>query len=454
MDRELWVLMAGFFATNAGYFMVIPLVSIYATRDLGRSAAAAGLVVSVAVAVQKSLGLSAGLLADRLGRRRMLLAGLLVRVAGLLAFVPARGLGGLLLAAVLVGLGGAAFGPPIRAGLAARATPQNRQTLFVGRSLANDLGATLGPLLGAGLALYDARLAFVASAAAHGLLAAAVWRWVRTLGTEQGEARPTVRRLLRTLAADRLLWRFAALAVLFTVLYSQLTLTLPLRAGQLAGPAAAGAAAASLFTVNAVSAIAMQAAWIPASTRVGAGTAFGLGALLCAAGIVGAGLAPSLPLLYAAVVVFTAGEILAFPAADTLVADLAPPSGLASYYGVFNLAWAAGAALGGVLGGWAISGAAATGAAATGAAATGAAATGAAATGAAATGAAGGPDARTIAVWLAFLAAGVVVAAVSRGTRWAARPTAERTAGAAPEPTEPVTRPAAGAATEPARNAA
>ncbi len=404
MDRELWVLMAGFFATNAGYFMVIPLVSIYTTRDLGLSAAAAGLVVAVGVGVQKSLGLFTGLLADRLGRRRMLLAGLMVRVAGLLAFLPARGLGGLLLAAALVGLGGATFGPPIRAGLAARATPQNRQTLFVGRSLANDLGATVGPLLGAVLALYDTRLAFIVSALAHAALATAACRWVRNLGTEDGTGRPTLPRLFRTVAADRLLWRFGALAVLFTVLYSQLTLTLPLRAGQLAGTAAAAAAAASLFTVNALSSIAMQAVWIPYSARVPARTAFGAGALLCAAGIVAAGLAPSLPLLYGAVVVFTAGEILAFPAADTLVADISPPASLASYYGVFNLAWAVGASAGSVLGGWALSGAGA------------------------------GPAA--VAVWSGFLAAGLAVAVVSQTTRWTS-----------PAPAVPAETEAAGPAT-------
>ena len=63
-----------------------------------------------------------------------------------------------------VGLGGAGLSPPIRAGLAARVTPDTQQALFVGRALANNLGAAAGPLLGALLALADARLAFVASA--------------------------------------------------------------------------------------------------------------------------------------------------------------------------------------------------------------------------------------------------------------------------------------------------
>ncbi|HSV68041.1 MAG TPA: MFS transporter [Mycobacteriales bacterium] len=388
LDRDVWVLLLGFFVTNGGYFMVIPLLTIYTTRDLGLSATVAGLVVATHIGLQKAVQVGCGLLADKLGRRLMLLAGLAARSAGLLAFLPAHGTVPVLAAAVVSAVGGAMFGPPIRAGLAARSTPENRQSLFVARSFAATAGASVGPLAGAALALYDIRAALAAAALAHLALAGLVWRHVADLGTEDGADRPTLRGLVRVMTADRLLWRFGALTVLFMVLYSQLIVALPLHAGQLAGGDSAVAAAASLFTVNALACLALQALWLPLAGRVRAGTAFGMGAAFCAVGAVAAGIAPTLPLLYAAVLVFTVGEVLAFPAADTLVADIASPQSLASYYGVFNLAWALGGSLGGAVGGWGL-----------------------------AVVAAHGPAAATP-LWLGFLAIGAVVAVASQATRW------------------------------------
>jgi DHA1 family multidrug resistance protein-like MFS transporter len=354
---EVYILLIGFFAMNMGYFMVVPLLTVYMKSQLGLPALAVGGVMALSVGLQKGLTFLGGLLADRFERRSVLLVGLGLRVAGYALFAFVRDMPELVAAALLSSVGGALFGPPIRAALAQAASPENRQVVFAGRQIANNLGATLGPMAGAALALWDTRFAFLLGSITHVLLIIMVVLFVPRLGMQQAR-QVTFRELLRTMAVDRSLWLFCAMTILFTLIYSQLTITLPLRAlalspGGDAGNTATGAAvAASLFTVNGVGAIVLQFLWLPVAKRVPALTSFGWGSLLCGLGLLGAGMAPSLVYLYAAVLVFTLGEVLTMPALDTVIAEIAPPEAMGSYYGIFNLAWAVGSSLGNTFGGW------------------------------------------------------------------------------------------------------
>lgn len=209
---------------------------------------------------------------------------------------------------------------------------------------------TAGPLVGALLALYDVRAAFLAGSAAHLLLLLAVLRFVPGLGRSQDRQVPVGRLLMATLT-HRGMFLFSVMTVLFTLLYSQLTTALPLRAAALA-PQGASAAAATLFAVNGVGGVVLQLAWVAASRKVAAVNAFRWGTVLCGAGLMAAGFAGNLVWLNAAVVLFTLGEVLAMPAIDAVVAEIAPERALGSFYGMSSLAWAVGGVLGNTLGGW------------------------------------------------------------------------------------------------------
>ena len=65
--RGLIVILVDTFFMWAGFFMVIPLISVHYVDDLGWSAASIGLVLAVRQLTQQGLTLPGGMLADRFG---------------------------------------------------------------------------------------------------------------------------------------------------------------------------------------------------------------------------------------------------------------------------------------------------------------------------------------------------------------------------------------------------
>nr|WP_052326832.1 MFS transporter [Deinococcus peraridilitoris] len=112
--RGLAALLITTFLMNAGFFMVIPLVTVHYVyvRDLGWAAGTVGLVLAARQITQQGLTVFGGALADRVGPRSLILAGLLVRALGFGAMGWANDFPALLAAAVLSGVGGSLFDAP------------------------------------------------------------------------------------------------------------------------------------------------------------------------------------------------------------------------------------------------------------------------------------------------------------------------------------------------------
>jgi len=348
----VYVLLAGVFALNLGYSVVIPLLTVYMTNELSFSPLTAGSIMAINVGLQKGLTLVGGVLSDRYDRRFILLLGVGLRAVGYALFAVANQVSAVTLAALLASLGGALLSSPIRAALAQVTSPETRKAAFAARQVASSLGTTIGPMIGAALALYDVRAAFLAGSAVHFPLLLAVLRFVPKLDRSQ-EEQVLLGRLMLATVTDRAMILFSGMTILFTLLYSQLTVTLPLRAAALAPQgASAEAVAAALFAVNGIEAVVLQFVWLAVSRNVSALNAFRWGNALCGAGLMAAGLAGDLVSLYASVIAFTLGEVMAMPAIDAVVAGIAPERSLGSSYGLSSLAWAVGGALGNTMGGW------------------------------------------------------------------------------------------------------
>lgn len=107
-------------------------------------------------------------LGDRIGRRRILVVGLLVLAVGDLCFLGANSYWTFILAAAIVGSGDF-FASSQTALLAELVAPQQRAQVLAGYRFFVDIGALVGPILLAGLMdAVDARLAIVVSAAIVG----------------------------------------------------------------------------------------------------------------------------------------------------------------------------------------------------------------------------------------------------------------------------------------------
>ena len=162
--RGLIVILIATFFMWAGFFMVIPLISVHYVDDLGWAAAAIGIVLATRQLTQQGLAVFGGELSDRFGPKSLVCAGMLVRALGFASMAGAFTFPLLLLAAVLAALGGALFEAPHSAAIAALTTTENRARFYSLGGVVGGFGMTLGPLIGAALLRLDFAFVCLASA--------------------------------------------------------------------------------------------------------------------------------------------------------------------------------------------------------------------------------------------------------------------------------------------------
>lgn len=373
------VLLGGILLFHAGWYMLLPFLAVLLTARRGLSPTEAGLVLGAQSLALLVGSLGGGRLADRVGRRRAMVAGLLLRGVGiaglgaLLLWQPEAvgvgaapgGLGGLLASAGLIGLGGGLYGPSAKAALTLLAPARQRADAFALRGMAAHTGTGAGPLAGA-LLLPVPALLFAGAAALHILLGGLTWR----LTPEPARSAAPVPEPVPAVGAESLnpshhpshyigqlahpaFPAFTLLTVLVWALYAQLVIAVPLYARTVLG---LERQIGLLFTGSSLAVIALQ---LPvtrlAQARLTPMTSMAAGALLAGAGL---GLVPlatltprPFPALLGAVLVFTLGGMLLLPTADRLVALMARPGAEAACFGIATFAWGLGEGLGSAGGG-------------------------------------------------------------------------------------------------------
>lgn len=334
----------------AGFFMLIPLVSVFGTRELGLTATAVGGVLAIRVLTQQGLTLFGGAIADHVGYKPILAAGILIRVVGFAMFAYVTDFLGLLLAAIIAALGGALFEATHKAALATLVPPRERALAFSLISTAGRVGTMLGPL--AAVALLPIGFDAVSLAAAGCFLVAfvATVLFLPATRAEVHPSRPSMTGMLGTVFADRPFVIFTALTIGYWFLFSQLLLTLPLYIVQLSGR---DSDVGWVLGVNSGFALVAQypvIAWF--SRRMRPLPIMTLGCGVMTAGLLGVAPAPSVVVLMAPILLYSLGDLLVQPTMAAITGDLARPEALGSYFGVGALGLAFGGGLGNALGGW------------------------------------------------------------------------------------------------------
>jgi MFS family permease len=265
------LLMVQQFTINAAFYMLMPYLAMHLAHGLGLAAWAVGLVLGVRNLSQQGLFLIGGTLADRLGYKRVMMAGCLLRTGGFALLGFASSLPALVLASAATGFAGALFNPAVRAYLAAGAGQARRVEAFALFNAFYQAGMLVGPLIGLTLLAFDFRL--VCTVAALVFL---------TLTLLQARALPEHRATTpgsgggvladwRSVIANRPFLLFAAAMTGSYVLSFQVYLALPLAAEQTA-PGHGNDVTTAVFAVSALVAVTAQvrltrwarARWSPA----------------------------------------------------------------------------------------------------------------------------------------------------------------------------------------------
>jgi FSR family fosmidomycin resistance protein-like MFS transporter len=163
--------------TSHFFHMLLPPLFPAFIRDFGFSYSELGLLVTAFFVVSGIGQALAGFLVDRIGARPVLFAALVLFAAAAAAAATAQGYGGLLLAAVLAGLGNAPFHPADFTVLNKRVSLPRLGHAFSVHGICGNLGWALAPvfLVGLSQALGSWRWALWCAAGVAGVVLALLW---------------------------------------------------------------------------------------------------------------------------------------------------------------------------------------------------------------------------------------------------------------------------------------
>ncbi|WP_329160414.1 MFS transporter [Streptomyces anulatus] len=378
-ERSVQLLMVNQFTINLGFYMLMPYLAQHLAGNLGMAAWMVGLILGVRNFSQQGMFFFGGTLADRFGYKPMIIAGLMLRIAGFAVLGLVESLPALLAASAATGLAGALFNPASRAYLALDAG-ERRVEAFALFNVFYQAGILLGPLVGVLLTGVSFRLTCLVAAGVFAVLSIVQ---IRALPARVGQhsddkSVSSVLSQWRTVVSNRPFLLFSVAMIGSYALSFQVYLALPLEVRRMADNDTVNTAGVGLlFAASGLATIVGQTrltAW--AKERLGTGRS-----LVAGLAILGAAFLPLLaatavpvpeegPARWALAVVppllsallLALGTMLAYPfEMDTIVA-LAQNRYVATHYGLYNTICGIGITVGNLLTGVALDAARSAGA--------------------------------------------------------------------------------------------
>ncbi|MEU0022728.1 MFS transporter [Streptomyces rochei] len=378
-ERSVQLLMVNQFTINLGFYMLMPYLAAYLAGPVGLAGWLVGLILGVRNFSQQGMFLLGGTLADRLGYKPMIIAGLVLRIVGFATLGLVESVPALLAASAATGLAGALFNPAVRAYVAADAG-ERRVEAFALFNVFYQAGILLGPLVGMLLTGVSFRVTCLTAAGIFALLSIVQIRALparRGDDAKRGQDQEGVLSQWRGIVSNRPFLLFSVAMIGFYVMQFQVYLALPLEVRRLGGDGTFGTGAvAVLFAVSGLSTILFQTkvtAWCKARMEPGRALTWGL--LTMGLGFVPLLVATAVPVpdggvglwLLAAVpptlsaLLLAIGTMIAYPFEMDTIVRLSGNRLVATHYGLYNTICGIGITLGNLLTGAALDAARAAG---------------------------------------------------------------------------------------------
>jgi MFS family permease len=368
LPREIWILFAATLVNRCGT-MVLPFLVLYLTRELNISASHAALALTVyGIAALLTMPVS-GWLTDRFGSLFVMRGSLLLSGFMLFLFPLAHHFAAILGITFAFAILNESVRPPSLALVSELVEPQQRKQAFALSRLAVNLGMSVGPAIGGILALYSFRILFFADGVTS-ILAALVlmFAWPATLRTNASEPKwddpedlgreieaegPSLLAAshpvadLRAFRNRRMLYFLAAL-IPTQLVFFQLTSTVPLfLVHYLRLPESIYG---TVFTLNTLMIVVLELPLNNAMAQWSHRRTLTLGAFLYAIGFGSFALARGPIGIFAAVVVWTFGEMILMPGSAAYAAEIAPAGRRGEYMGLYTMSFSFAFSLGPWLG--------------------------------------------------------------------------------------------------------
>jgi MFS family permease len=322
--------------------MVLPFFSLYITHKFGVGMAQAGVMLGLFSISGFVGGMIGGALADRFGRRSIVIFGLIFSAISSIAFGVVNEFAVFYVLAVVVGLPSKMAGPAYNAMVADILPEEQRAEGYGMLRVINNLAWVIGPMIGGLLISFSYLYIFIGDAVTSVIVAGIYFKMMPETKPKQ-DAGATPEALLESflgyfkVAKDGLFLAFTVVMIICMFPYQQVVSTLSVFLRDTHGIPDSGFG--YLVTANALLIVTTQF-WV--STKVGKRKPLqmlSLGSFFFMIGLVMYGLVSSYTLFLVAMLLITVGEMIVMPVSQAMVAKFAPEHMRGRYMAFFSLSW-------------------------------------------------------------------------------------------------------------------
>lgn len=348
----VWSILFGTIFTRAASFMTIPFLALYLHSEFNASPLIIGVTLGVAQLFATFGGIFGGFLTDKLGRKLVILFTVFLWSAVFIGFALVQSVLLFMLLSALNGLCRSFFEPATQALMIDFTEKKKRRRLFSIRYTAINIAGVIGPVLGVWISsLSNASLPFIITGAMYAVYGISLIILLNQFEMRQQllTERETIFQMLKVVGADSKLLLLLAGGMLINLGYSQFDSTLP----QLVNLSVEDGVRlfSILLVTNAIIVILLQLPISVYSERVTMFKSLVIGMCFFACGFILFNVAQSWTIFIVAMVVFTIGEIFAFPMMNALIEEIAPETQKATYLGASQFK-NIGGFIGPIFGGW------------------------------------------------------------------------------------------------------
>ena len=354
-DRRLWMLFGGRVIAATGFSIVMPFLSIFLYTKMGVPMTIVGMIFlgnALSGAVGQIIG---GELADRLGRRPVMWTSMAVRGAVflLLSLAIAEMVDLRLISALLMvsSFTGSLFEPATNAMVADLVPPGRRLEAYSILRVGQNIGWTLGPLLGGILAMFSYASLFVFTALTSVVVAVIIFTKLADPRRTAGQVDRFRPRDLLRIGKNRAFLVLCLASIPLSVVLGQMTSTFALFSEDVVGISVAEVG--YLYALNGAMVVLLQLPMARYINRFRMSHVLAAGALMYAVGYLILGAASDMWILVVSMIITTLGENTTSPASTNLVANISPENERGRYMGVsgifYTFGWSVGPLVGGVL---------------------------------------------------------------------------------------------------------
>ncbi|TCP54396.1 putative MFS family arabinose efflux permease [Tumebacillus sp. BK434] len=340
-DTAIWIRVIGTILTTFGSFMIRPFLALYLFDKLEGNLLLTAVIVGLQPLTGMIAGIYSGNLADRYGRKPMMVAALVTQAGTMIGYIFADSVLTFAMLTIINGLGQSMFWPAASAQITDLVPEEKRSEVFALMHTALNVGAATGPLIGVMIYKVDPAIAFGICALAELIyLVLLIWKVPETLPKEMrannakaAAGEPGARPEFKPRKHMILIWLTLAM-VPCAMLYSQVEIILPQHMKTNFDDYLT--TFATLLAINGTMVVCTQILIAKFADRFPVRNVILIAFLFLACTAFGYGWAKTFWVLVLAEISFTIGEMLNGPQIQKAISILSPPELRGRYFAIFG----------------------------------------------------------------------------------------------------------------------